>query len=697
MRLFLFVLALHVSVLSIVNPSKAASAIYYGPGDELRSLNVKSFGAKGDGKHDDAPAIQDAIVEAAKTHQTVFIPAGKYYMPAKSTLTIPTGVTVEGAGREASLLVTDTTMHPDFPALVNIGGKNIVLRGLGMSGGRPIAANQKSDRLAGRYTVINISFDTNSSDQVLIENCTVSDAYGRGLLFKGKNITVKDCEFLRLGRYNIDFKPIDGAISNFGREGCEDIRIIHNNFKYVGTHAVSSFRINRLTIADNHLSEISGIGLAHQQCQNSKLTGNRIEYTGDNGIDVQRCQQTLISSNYFYCAGNKNAGDAGSAAAIFYGDDYAENTALNSIISDNFIRGEFNFKQDNVTGKSQSCGIYVIDAFHVKVNNNTISGIGDREKAKSIVGVEDGNGIMIVNSSKGYSRDILVDGNSITVTKNNGIYVNGQSRDLKIVNNNISAAGGHGIYFSSVATNLFGIIKDNTITDGLNWFNKEVAADIFIEAKNGWLTHLNISSNQLRNNQRGTQQNMDDSVRTTHGLYFTGKGFAKFNNLIVTDNQVSGHQGDEIGFSDQVLPYSISADKPLPLTGFRNNFSGSTDDEPQAIIPGIHQKKKPWVITESYAFAVPEYGNYSKGSVVHNLSNPSERWIAQNSGFAAQSKWEASVNVKVGKTVFVGDRVWRCIKSGKTGTAAFNGSGDTAKDGAVTWEAMGQRVVFIHQ
>lgn len=663
--------------------------------DDTNRLNVKDFGAKGDGKHNDAPAFQKAIDEATKTHKTLIVPAGTYFMPAKSALNISSGFTMEGDGKELTKLVTESVTDTLYPALINISGANITLRGLAISGGRPIAENQKSDQLAGRYTVVNISFDTTPSENVLIDQCQISDAYGRGLLYQGKHITIKDCEFLRLGRYNIDFKPIDGAISNFGRGDCSDIRIIHNSFKFVGTHAVSSYKVNRLTIEDNYLSQISGIGLGHQQCQNTTLKGNRIEYTGDNGIDVQRCQQTLITANYFYAAGNKNAGDAGSAAAIFYGDDYAQGLAVNAVISNNFIRGDFNFKTDDVKGRSQSCGIYIIDSFHIKVIQNTISGIGDKESPKKIIGIEDGNGIMIVNSKKGQSRDVLVDGNSVTATKNNGIFVNGQSRDLKVVNNNITAAGGHGIYFSSVATNLFGIIKDNTITDGVNWFGKEVAADIFIEAKNGWLTHLNISSNQLRNNQRATEKNMNDTVQTTHGLYFTGQGFAKFNNLIVTDNQISGHKEDEIGFSEQVLPYSIFADKPSPLTGFRNNFSGSTDDEPQSIIPGYHQKNKPWIITESYAFSVPAYGNYSKGSVVNNLSNPAERWIAQNSGFAAQTPWMSKVNIVKGKTVYVGDQVWRCTKAGTTGATAFNGAGKTAVDGSVNWEAMGKRVVFV--
>lgn len=658
------------------------------------AINVKHFGATGDGAHNDGPAFQLAIAAAAKALCPLHVPAGNYYIAAGNALTIPSGVSIKGSGKAYTKLFTDSTANPDFPSLINIEGEQISISGMSISGGRPVALNQKSTSAKGRYSLINISFDTKASEDVRIEDCLLSDAYGRAILFRGKNITIKDCDFLRVGRYTIDFKAVDGAISNFGRNECADIRIIHNTFRYTGTHAVSAYRINRLTIEDNYLSQVSGIGLANHQCQNLKITGNRIEYTGDNGIDVQRCQQTLIANNYFYCAGNKNAGDAGSAAAIFYGDDYANGTANNAVISGNFIRGGFNFNTGTAAEHSQSCGIYVIDAFHVKILHNTVNGIGDNGPVKKINGIEDGNGIMIVNSAKGQSRDVLVDGNSVYDTKNNGLFIGGQSRDIKVINNTVTAAGGHGIYLRPVATNMFGMIKDNTVTDGRNWFEKEVSADIFLDAENGWITHLNISSNQLRNTKRGSNKSMNDSVNTTHGIYFAATGFVKINNLIVADNQISGHRSDEIGFAEAVSAYVVVSDKPFPATGFSNNYSGSTDDQPLVIIPGYHQKRKPWIITESYAQKVPDYGNYSKGSIIHNTNMPPQRWVALNSGFAAQNRWEAGRPVHPGQTIVVGTKVWRCVKAGRTGSRMFSTSSNTAKDGTTSWEAMGDRVVF---
>src|SRR6187549_93787 len=56
---------------------------------------VSNFGAFGDGVHDDAPAIQNAI-NACGSGGVVFIPAGTYRL--NSQLQISKGITLRGAG-----------------------------------------------------------------------------------------------------------------------------------------------------------------------------------------------------------------------------------------------------------------------------------------------------------------------------------------------------------------------------------------------------------------------------------------------------------------------------------------------------------------------------------------------------------------------------------------------------------------------
>lgn len=58
-------------------------------------LNVKDFGAIGDGKHDDTAAIQSAIDTAAKTGDRLNMPAGKYLVT--KSINVQPGVSIQGA------------------------------------------------------------------------------------------------------------------------------------------------------------------------------------------------------------------------------------------------------------------------------------------------------------------------------------------------------------------------------------------------------------------------------------------------------------------------------------------------------------------------------------------------------------------------------------------------------------------------
>ncbi len=659
-------------------------------------LNVKDFGVKGDGKTNDAAALQKAVNQSSQLNKTLFIPAGKYYISKDADLQIPKNVKLNGQGKENTIIFTDSLTTKEHPSLIVINGDSVTIQNISFSGGRPIQKDQKSTSSKGRYNIVNISFDTKQTNHILLENCRFMDGFGRGIIFRANSLTINKCEFLRLGRYNTKFEAVDGAVSNFGRNECLDVTITNNSFSYVGTHAISSWRINGLRINDNEIKYISGIGIANLKSQNVQVNGNRISFTGDNGIDFQRSTQVAITNNYFYCAGDKNAGGAGSAAAIFYGDDYNEQGAYNAVIANNFIRGTYSYLGKSNASKFQNCGIYIIDVSHVKVHHNTIEGIGETKELAKSTSREDGNGIMIVNSGGGSSRDIIISENSISSVKKNGIYVNGQSRELKVVANNVDAYGQNGIYFSAVGTNLFGGIFQNTVTNGKNILNMAVTADVFVEAKNAWITNLSIKDNQLKNTVRNSFANRNDTVFTTHGIYFNAIGFGKINNLIVADNQINGHITDEIGFAPGITSYFVTADKPTPLIGFKNNITGSTDDQPSVIVPGYNQAQKPLIISESFAANKPDYGNFSKGSVVKNYdpSNGILQWVAVTSGFAASQPWKPLTSYQKGKTAYLKDDVYLCIKDGKTASKSIVPAKGVIKDGNLQWQYMGKRAVF---
>ncbi|WP_153800194.1 right-handed parallel beta-helix repeat-containing protein [Foetidibacter luteolus] len=667
--------------------------------DITKGINVQWFGAVGDGITNDAPALQQAIITAARQKNTAIIPPGNYFIPSSVTLYIPGNSSLRGMHPQQSRLITDSAFVPAHPSLVKVTDNNVIIENLGFSGGRPYDASQKSTAAKGRHTLLNISFDSSVLKNIHIKNCAFSDSYGRGIAYKVENFSVEGCDFRRIGRYNTKFETVDGAITNFGRYGSANVTIRDNVFSFTGTHAISSSNTENLKILNNTFSNISGIACGNQACSNVQFAGNSINNTGDNGVDFQRSNRVVISDNFFINSGDKNAGHAGSAAAIFFGDDYGTEKANNVVISNNFIKGSFTFRKGSVPDipEYQNCGIYLIDVQQAKVVNNNLQNIGvPFHISDTINSREDGNGIMIVTTAKGKSEDVLIDGNSFFNIKANAIYANGQSREIKISNNYVNLFGVHGIYMSAVATNLFSTIHHNTVLDGRNHFGNKVAADIYFEGKDAWVTQLNISGNQLRNTPRKSYATREDKVSTTHGIYFNARGFARFNNIVVKDNQVTGHLQDEIGFSEGVSEFFVVKGKNSPITGFGQNYTGTTDDNTGLIVPGLNQAEKPAIISETFSNKEPGYGNYSEGSIIRNTqpSNGIYAWLAVEGGFAAANRWSAKAKYHKGEVVYAGAYTYQCVKDGISGAVLIKKADGIITDGEAQWRLMGKRAVF---
>ena len=104
------------------------------------SINVKDYGAKGDTTTDDTKAFQDALDEAGKTGDSVFVPVGTYCI--KGTLNVPAYVVIEGDWKappysfnkpenKGSILLAYKGMSDiNGPPFITLAGHSAGLKGL---------------------------------------------------------------------------------------------------------------------------------------------------------------------------------------------------------------------------------------------------------------------------------------------------------------------------------------------------------------------------------------------------------------------------------------------------------------------------------------------------------------------------------------------------------------------------------------
>jgi hypothetical protein len=90
-------------------------------------VNVRTYGALGDGVHDDTAALAAALV--AGTGATVFVPPGTYLA---SSLTVPNDTRLLGAGMRISVLRLKPGTNADFVS--NFAARNVAIESLTLDG-----------------------------------------------------------------------------------------------------------------------------------------------------------------------------------------------------------------------------------------------------------------------------------------------------------------------------------------------------------------------------------------------------------------------------------------------------------------------------------------------------------------------------------------------------------------------------------
>lgn len=262
---------------------------------------VRAFGARGDGVTDDAPAIQRAIDAAAQAGGgVVTLDPGTYllrYRPSDdgdggSALTLRSGVTLEGTDRARCILkLADGQLGPgSYARIIASKGeiRRAVLRGFTIDGSRQ-GQGQFRDGFGGAAVLLGWK---GRCVDVTVENLTVHDAVGQGIMLQGsiesvsRNLRIANNLVERTSFIGIQCSQFDGVeiVSNRIND-CYDNAIDVYGDDTAGHSTVATS--HRATITDNQIRGCS-IGVFLETVADCVAARNVIADCRTAGVRVNR-------------------------------------------------------------------------------------------------------------------------------------------------------------------------------------------------------------------------------------------------------------------------------------------------------------------------------------------------------------------------------------------------------------------------
>lgn len=265
-------------------------------------LDVRKFGATGDGKTDDTPPLQKTIDAAAQHSGTVLIPPGVYLT---RELHIPAGVTITGSpgwnyssggGSVLKLIGTDSECLLDLT-----DARGATVYGLSLEGG---GLGTNIHGIATKRTGYG-----KHEDSFRIDTCQVAHFSGSGMnLNKVWAFSVRHCEMMANGGDGMTLHGWDGFLldnwfSGNGKAG----------FAAREENASITFTANRVEWnGEENFVIVGGDGY--------QITGNFFDRAGTVGIALRKskrgCVQVAVTGNFIKRSGKNAKPDTHDSAQV---------------------------------------------------------------------------------------------------------------------------------------------------------------------------------------------------------------------------------------------------------------------------------------------------------------------------------------------------------------------------------------------
>lgn len=396
-------------------------------------INVKDYGAVGNGTTDDTAAINSAIA-ALTNYSELYFPQGRYKIASGlTTLDSLSNVRITGDGVQ---LYMPTTGAAGNTFAVNSTCTNIHFDNLNFVGSATTRGNGIHIRLYSSYSsVTNCLFSGCSDFAIHVSNN--ASGYNIGTRIENNTINAPLGDGIHVGAAS-DFLVSGNVIINTGDDA---IGIIADSASYPPLRGL---------VTGNHIYNSGSAGIRINEVNDLQVVGNDIHTTVAAGIEVNRYLSTTAYNNRITIKSNKlynTTTTAGPRGSIWI------NFANDSTVTDNDINAPAN-----------GGGIVFLDFNKLSIIGNTITAAPSR-------GIASDDSTTTDVAANWYS--LIIQDNIIqSVTANEAIYVipaSGKTVNNILISSNTGNAlpSGNWIYYARVTT---GVIANNTSRD-----NKSVA------------------------------------------------------------------------------------------------------------------------------------------------------------------------------------------------------------------------------
>lgn len=258
------------------------------------AVNVKSYGAKGDGATDDTPAMVAAIAALPSSNRVLVIPAGTYLLSA--AMDIPSNTVVVGA-RGATILKPTAGTTANFLLMQIVGDTDVTVTGITFDGNQAGIGN--ANTVVVVYQAARVVFDT----------CRWVNTRGAAVMFSTDVSAsgVRNSSFDEVGTYqktsgvSSDRKAAvvwtsGTKANNYGNfvTGC--------TFREIGLDAVSvdnqsDFLLHGNTLYSNYAGGFYGHGSSRLRFHHNHVQAQASPPTDNNGIDIAESDTVSVVGN----------------------------------------------------------------------------------------------------------------------------------------------------------------------------------------------------------------------------------------------------------------------------------------------------------------------------------------------------------------------------------------------------------------